>query len=235
MKLTLDNSLVHMDYSQQANAPYDDGSLNGIHVCSRSLHPGSTFGVASLMGTFGSRVYVPPFPLARVTSQPSMQNLGSSFNMPTDAHPRRSSTSQSSIATDPILMGDGQIKGLEKLRREIYNPGIQRVNLYYRNYDDFKAKSQEEQSNNDGQRCSVCLDDFEPREMVTLTPCNHMFHENCIVPWVKSHGQCPTCRFVIIDRNKERVGSQSSDNNELVNDPFARDLVSFIRDMEGRG
>ncbi|KAI3795156.1 hypothetical protein L1987_37805 [Smallanthus sonchifolius] len=87
----------------------------------------------------------------------------------------------------------------------------------------------------DGKSCVVCLDDFEPREMVTLTPCNHMFHENCIVPWVKSHGQCPVCRFVISEHNKESEGRQTVNNRELGNDPFARDLVSFIRDMETRG
>lgn len=128
-------------------------------------------------------------------------------------------------------MGDQQCKGLEKLRREIYKPMIRHVSLYYRDYDS-KPKSNEKQDNEDGKRCAVCLDDFRPREMVTLTPCNHMFHENCIVPWVKSRGQCPVCRFVISEENKECERTLVSNNRELGNDPFAGELFSFIGDME---
>ena len=54
-----------------------------------------------------------------------------------------------------------------------------------------KEKEKEQET----ETCTVCLEDFKPEEEVMLTPCNHMFHEDCIVPWVKSHGQCPICRL----------------------------------------
>lgn len=113
---------------------------------------------------------------------------------------------------------------------------MQRVSLYYRD-PDFRAKSREKNNKEDGKRCAVCLDDFEAGEMVTLTPCNHMFHGDCIVPWVKSNGQCPVCRFVISDRSKEREGMGTSDNHGVVvgGDMIPRDMIDFIRHMEGRG
>ncbi|KAJ0628950.1 putative transcription factor C2H2 family [Helianthus annuus] len=184
-------------------------------------------GTVSPMDYFGSEGYVSPFAAPRIRSQPTLPNLARGTTMPRSINPRPRLTSHS----DPILMGNQQNIGLEKLRREIYNPRIPRINLYYR---DFDARSKPRE-NEDGKSCVVCLDDFEPREMVTLTPCNHMFHENCIVPWVKSHGQCPVCRFVISERNNENERRQPINNSDLRNDPFARDLVSFIRDMEGRG
>ncbi|KAI7741885.1 hypothetical protein M8C21_022459 [Ambrosia artemisiifolia] len=209
--------------------PYDrsDDVPHMIRVSIISLHPGSTIGFVGPMDPFGSGEYVPPFVSPMVRSQPNIPNLARDNTMPRNANPGPRFTTHS----DSMLRGNQHNNGLEKLRREIYNPGIQRINLYYRDYDS-RVKPRE---NEDGKRCVVCLDDFEPREMVTLTPCNHMFHDNCIVPWVKSHGHCPVCRFVISDLNRENEGRRTMDNSELANDPFARELVSFIRDMEARG
>lgn len=49
--------------------------------------------------------------------------------------------------------------------------------------------------------CAVCKDQFEldtddPAEQVVVTlPCKHPFHEPCIIPWLKSSGTCPVCRY----------------------------------------
>ena len=42
--------------------------------------------------------------------------------------------------------------------------------------------------------CVVCTSGFESKETVCILPCNHSFHRACIVPWLKLHGTCPTCR-----------------------------------------
>ncbi|KIY50416.1 hypothetical protein FISHEDRAFT_71476 [Fistulina hepatica ATCC 64428] len=52
--------------------------------------------------------------------------------------------------------------------------------------------------------CAVCKDPFkleteDPDEQVIVTlPCNHPFHEPCILPWLKSSGTCPVCRFALV-------------------------------------
>ncbi|XP_005182787.1 E3 ubiquitin-protein ligase Iruka [Musca domestica] len=43
-------------------------------------------------------------------------------------------------------------------------------------------------------QCSVCWEDFKIQEMVRKLPCSHVYHEECIVPWLKLHGTCPICR-----------------------------------------
>ncbi|KAI0348286.1 hypothetical protein BDW22DRAFT_1480109 [Trametopsis cervina] len=52
--------------------------------------------------------------------------------------------------------------------------------------------------------CAVCKDQFQlgtedPDEQVVVTlPCKHPFHEPCIVPWLKSSGTCPVCRYQLV-------------------------------------
>lgn len=43
-------------------------------------------------------------------------------------------------------------------------------------------------------KCSVCWEDFKLQESVRKLPCLHVYHENCIVPWLDLHGTCPICR-----------------------------------------
>ncbi|XP_057954622.1 uncharacterized protein LOC131148735 [Malania oleifera] len=114
------------------------------------------------------------------------------------------------------LTQDEQKKALKNLKKEIYNPMpkkiSRRLNLYYREDSRHNFIEKEKERDDDGKRCAICLEDFEPREEVTLTPCNHMFHEDCIVPWVKNHGKCPVCRSAIYERGGESALSINNNN-----------------------
>ena len=50
--------------------------------------------------------------------------------------------------------------------------------------------------------CAVCKEQFkleteDPDDQILITlPCHHPFHENCILPWLKTSGTCPVCRYV---------------------------------------
>ena len=103
------------------------------------------------------------------------------------------------------LTQEEQKAALKKLKKEIYNPMpkiiSKRLSLFYKDTDRYHV-NEKKKEDEDTKRCAICLDDFESREQVLITPCNHMFHEDCIVPWVRSHGQCPVCRFAICDRMK---------------------------------
>ncbi|KQK18130.1 hypothetical protein BRADI_1g39044v3 [Brachypodium distachyon] len=43
--------------------------------------------------------------------------------------------------------------------------------------------------------CSVCLGAFQLEETVRLLPvCLHLYHVECIDPWLDAHSTCPLCR-----------------------------------------
>ncbi|KAK4267867.1 hypothetical protein QN277_024593 [Acacia crassicarpa] len=46
--------------------------------------------------------------------------------------------------------------------------------------------------------CSICLEAFDVDEEgddISALPCDHFFHDNCIVGWLKMGHTCPLCRF----------------------------------------
>ncbi|KEI42092.1 uncharacterized protein L969DRAFT_83957 [Mixia osmundae IAM 14324] len=48
--------------------------------------------------------------------------------------------------------------------------------------------------------CPICQDDFQIDEMAIKLPkpCNHVFHQDCLTPWLKTSGTCPVCRYELV-------------------------------------
>lgn len=54
-------------------------------------------------------------------------------------------------------------------------------------FDYFQAKS-----NCDRTDCSICYEDLGKESMTT--PCLHVFHSQCLLPWIELKDTCPECR-----------------------------------------
>ena len=54
----------------------------------------------------------------------------------------------------------------------------------------------------DKKNCVICLEDFENGDNAIFLPCIHLFHKDCILNWLKSHDNCPICKFKVSGENQ---------------------------------
>lgn len=72
-----------------------------------------------------------------------------------------------------------------------------------------KVEISEEQVSKNLQ-CSVCMEDFILEESVRQLPCSHLYHNDCIIPWLEMHGTCPICRKVFGRDNSSTSQAEAS-------------------------
>ncbi|GMH07067.1 hypothetical protein Nepgr_008907 [Nepenthes gracilis] len=53
----------------------------------------------------------------------------------------------------------------------------------------------EELANSKSAKCAVCMNEFVLGLEVKLMPCDHIYHSDCILPWLELHNSCPVCRY----------------------------------------
>ena len=56
-----------------------------------------------------------------------------------------------------------------------------------------------QQQMDDGHECAICLLHYSVGEMVRQLPCQHLFHAECLSPWLRDHMTCPICRKPLKD------------------------------------
>ena len=51
--------------------------------------------------------------------------------------------------------------------------------------------------------CSICKDNYKKGEVITIMPCEHVFHDDCLIPWLKRHNSCPVCRYELATQDPD--------------------------------
>ncbi|KAI7901315.1 uncharacterized protein BX663DRAFT_104694 [Cokeromyces recurvatus] len=74
-----------------------------------------------------------------------------------------------------------------------------------------KEKSQETD-------CAVCKDQFGVEEEVIELPCDHIFHDECIKPWLKLNSTCPVCRHSVLSDQQQQESSNETNRQQNSNE-----------------
>ena len=76
-------------------------------------------------------------------------------------------------------------------------------------------------------QCNICFEDYVKNETVTQLPCQHLYHKDCITPWLRQHGTCPVCR-----KNMDGTDTSCDQNEQSIPDV----LTNFgVRSSETQG
>uniref|UniRef100_A0A5B7ALJ8 RING-type E3 ubiquitin transferase n=1 Tax=Davidia involucrata TaxID=16924 RepID=A0A5B7ALJ8_DAVIN len=64
--------------------------------------------------------------------------------------------------------------------------------------------------------CAVCKDQFVIDVETKQLPCKHMYHSDCILPWLSQHNSCPVCRFQLPTENDDSTERRRRSRFEAV-------------------
>ena len=86
---------------------------------------------------------------------------------------------------------------------------------------------------NKSKECFICMENFVENEVITKIKCDHIFHKDCIKPWLcKQSTKCPICR-VEVDKGTPIFNNLSTNNNineDLINDAINEEINEEIND-----
>jgi len=75
-----------------------------------------------------------------------------------------------------------------------------------------KTEKQYNFDDEEGELCAICLVPFDEEELLMRLPCKHLFHWDCVEPWLQKNGTCPQCRKHVV--SGVEVVPQSADQGE---------------------
>ncbi|KAJ7521141.1 hypothetical protein O6H91_19G039800 [Diphasiastrum complanatum] len=55
----------------------------------------------------------------------------------------------------------------------------------------------------EGSQCAVCREELLAGDATQKMPCAHLFHPECLKPWLDQHNSCPICRFEMLTDDHE--------------------------------
>lgn len=76
--------------------------------------------------------------------------------------------------------------------------------------------------------CPVCMDKMDNICSLSITNCDHVFHNSCLNKWRKSKNSCPMCRTII---NLERELPKSRSNTNIFTYNYFKNSLDNLKDV----
>ncbi|KAJ8769902.1 hypothetical protein K2173_008984 [Erythroxylum novogranatense] len=61
--------------------------------------------------------------------------------------------------------------------------------------------------------CPVCKDEFVKGIEAKQMPCEHIYHQDCLIPWLEMHNSCPVCRYQLPTDNVDYESVRRADQD----------------------
>ena len=59
--------------------------------------------------------------------------------------------------------------------------------------------------------CYICLKNFKKNDIVRKLPCEHIFCENCLKPWLLKNSVCPICKYELKPKRNDDENDEDLD------------------------
>ncbi|XP_068614224.1 RING finger protein 150-like [Brachionichthys hirsutus] len=76
----------------------------------------------------------------------------------------------------------------------------------------YTIKKGDKETESDFDSCAVCIEGYKPNDVVRVLPCRHVFHKNCVDPWLQDHRTCPMCKMNILKALGIPINADCSDD-----------------------
>lgn len=77
--------------------------------------------------------------------------------------------------------------------------------------------------------CAVCKDLISVDSEAKQLPCEHLYHSDCITPWLDLRASCPLCRLNLAEEEDE--GGEDDDVDEINASAMRRQLVMRLSEL----
>ncbi|XP_072989567.1 uncharacterized protein [Typha latifolia] len=82
------------------------------------------------------------------------------------------------------------------------------------------------------QLCAVCADVFEATADARRLPCGHVYHYDCVVPWLLRRNSCPLCRAPLPEEGGDDEDRRAT--LELLREVARRRIVIYLSQSQHR-